>query len=92
MGKRKETCLQHTVQEQRGIVAGLKLTMAHAQAGHLVSLKYIKKVVRDSSLEKIAVEKERVERLIETKKVGFNWIFNLTFHFALKPSISLFAV
>ncbi len=57
------------MQEQQEIVAELKLTMAHAQAEHLVSLRDIKKVVRDSSLEKIAVEKERVERTIEIKKV-----------------------
>ncbi len=59
------------MQEQQVIVAELKLTMAHAQAEHLVSLRDIKKVVRDSSLEKIAVEKERVESHIEMKKVGY---------------------
>ncbi len=59
------------MQEQQGIVAELKLTMAHAEAEHSVSLNDMKKAVRDSSLEKIAVDKERVERLMEIKKVGY---------------------
>ena len=44
-------------------------TMEHASAEHCVSLYDMKKVVRDSSLEKLAVEKERTDRHIEIKKV-----------------------
>ncbi len=71
------------MQEQQDIVAELKLTMAHAQAEHSVSLRDIKKVVRDSSLERIAVEKERVERQIEIKKVGYYFRSYMTFQLAL---------
>jgi hypothetical protein len=82
-----------TVQEQQEIVAELKLTMAHAQAEeHLVSLRDIKNVVRDCSLEKIAVEKERVESQIEMKKVGYSFRSYITFQLALHPFMSLFAV
>ncbi len=61
--------------QQQEIVAELKLTMAHAKAEHLVSLKDMKKVVRDISLDKIKVEKERVEREIEMKKVPLKYKF-----------------
>ncbi len=67
--KRNETCLEHTVLQQQEVVAELKLTMAHAKAERLVCLKDMKKLVRDSSLDKIEVEKERVEIEIEMKKV-----------------------
>ncbi len=67
--KRNETCLEHTVLQQQKIVAELKLTLAHAKAEHLVCLKDMKQLVRDSSLDKIEVEKERVEIEIEMKKV-----------------------
>ena len=80
------------MQEQQVIVAELKLTMAHAQAEHLVSLRDIKKVVRDSSLEKFAVEKERVERTIEIKKVVDNCHSCFTYLLALPPFMSLVAV
>ena len=80
------------MQEQQGIVAELKLTMAHAQAEHSVSLNDMKKVVRDSSLEKIAVDKERVERQIEIKKVGSYLRAYMPIPHALYPFVSLFAV
>ncbi len=79
-------------EQQQEIVAELKLTMAHAQAEHLVSLRDIKKVVRDSSLEKIAVEKERVERTIEMKKVFYNCRSCIIYLLALSPFMSLVAV
>ena len=53
---------------QQDIVAELKLTVAHTKAEHMVSLKDIKKLERDSSLDKIEVEKERVDAEIEMKK------------------------
>ena len=46
-------------------------TMEHASAEHCVSLNDMKKVVRDSSLEKLAVQKERTDRHIEIKKVRY---------------------
>ncbi len=72
--KRNETFLEHTVLQQQEIVAELKKTMADAKAKHLVSLKDMKKVVRESSLDKIEVEKGRVEREIEMKKVPLKYI------------------
>ncbi len=65
--KRNETCLEHAVLHQQDIVAELKLTMAHTKAEHM-GLKDFKKLVRDSSLDKIEVEKERVDSEIEMKK------------------------
>ena len=53
---------------QQVIVAELKLTMAHTKAEHMVCLKDFKKLVRDSSLDKIEVDKERVDSEIEMKK------------------------
>ena len=55
--------------EQRAALAEMKDTMEHASAEHSVSLKDMKQIVRDSSLEKLAVERERIERQIEIKKV-----------------------
>ena len=49
----------------------MQQTMEHASAEHCVSLNDMKKVVRDSSLEKLAVQKERTEREIEIKKVRY---------------------
>ncbi len=46
-------------------------SMQHASAEHCVSLNDMKKVVHDSSLEKLAVQKERTEREIEIKKVRY---------------------
>ncbi len=66
--KRNETCLEHAVLHQQDIVAELKLTMAHTKAEHMVCLKDIKILVRDSSLDKIEVEKVRVDSEIEMKK------------------------
>jgi hypothetical protein len=66
--KRNETCLEHAVLHQHDIVAELKITMAHTRAEHMVCLKDFKKLVRDSSLEKMEVEKVRVECEIEMKK------------------------
>jgi hypothetical protein len=67
--------LEQTVEEQRETLSQMKQTMEHAAAEHSVSLNDMKKVVRDSSLEKHAVQKERTERQIEIKKVRFTfWV------------------
>jgi hypothetical protein len=56
------------VQENRIALSHMKRTMVHASAEHSLSLNDMKKVVRESSLEKFAVEKERTDRQIEIKK------------------------
>ena len=59
----------------QGTLSRMKQTMEHASAEHCVSLNDMKKVVRDSSLEKLAVQKERADRHIEIKKVRYTvWI------------------
>ena len=47
--------------------------MKHAEAEHSVSLYAMKKIVRDSSLDKVAVEQERADRQNEIKKVKW-WV------------------
>ncbi len=54
---------------QRQTLADMKHTMKHAEAEHSVSLYAMKKIVRDSSLDKVAVEQERADRQNEIKKV-----------------------
>ena len=50
-----ERTLEQTLLEQRETLSQMKQTMEHAAAEHAVSLHDMKKVVRDSSLEKLAV-------------------------------------
>jgi hypothetical protein len=46
----------------------MKLTMEHASAEYSVSLYDTRKVVRDSSLEKLAVEKEEQTDKLKLKR------------------------
>jgi hypothetical protein len=68
-----ERTLEQTLLEQRETLSQMKQTMEHAAAEHAVSLHDMKKVVRDSSLEKLAVQKERTERQMEVKKVSYTF-------------------
>ena len=68
-----ERTLEQTLLEQRETLSEMKQTMDHAAAEHVVSLHDMKKVVRDSSLEKLAVQKERTERQMEIKKVSYTF-------------------
>jgi hypothetical protein len=70
-----ENFLEQTVEEQRETLSQMKQSMEHAAAEHSVSLNDMKKIVRNSSLERLVVQKERTERQIEIKKARFTfWV------------------
>ena len=63
-----EITLEQTLLEQRETLSQMKQTMENAAAEHAVSLHDMKKVVRDSSLEKLAVEKEEQTDKLKLKR------------------------